>query len=233
MEDVGRVREEVRPVVLVPVEDLPHQLLELGLRVLPREVRVRLREAGLRERRHHRRPRERLREQDQVRLDLAHLADQPLPERHRLRVRIVDAEHAHAASHPVQHHVAQRLPQPAPVLRLEVDVVDVLVLLGRVLRVLERAVGAAVEPLRMLLQPRVVGRALDRVVERDLDAGLARARDEALELLLRAEVGMDRVVAALLRADRPRAADVAALRRRPRCCGPCGSCVPIGWIGGR
>ena len=70
--------------------------------------------------------------------------------------------------------VAQRLPQPAPVLGLEVDVVDVLVLLGRVLGVLERPVGAAVEPLGMLRQPRVVGRALDREVERDLDADLAR-----------------------------------------------------------
>ena len=112
-------------------------------------------------------------------------------------------------SHPVQHHVAQRLPEPAPVLGLEVDVVDVLVLLGRVLGVLERAVRAAVEPLGMLLQPRVVGRALDREVERDLDPELRAPRDEPLEVLLRAEVGMDRVVTALLGADRPRAADVA------------------------
>ena len=59
------------------------------------------------------------------------------------------------------------VPEPAPVLAVPVDVVDVLVALGRVLGVLERAVGAAVEPLGVLGQPRVVGRALDREVERD------------------------------------------------------------------
>ena len=36
---------------------------------------------------------------------------------------------------------------------------------------------------------------------------------------------MDRGVSALLGADRPRAADVAALRGHARCCGPCGSSV--------
>ena len=49
------------------------------------------------------------------------------------------------------------------------SVVDVLVALGRVLGVLQRAVGAPVEPFGMLGEPRVVGRALDREVERDLD----------------------------------------------------------------
>ncbi len=46
----------------------------------------------------------------------AHLADQPLPERERLRVRVVDAEDPHAALDPVQDDVAQRLPEPLPVL---------------------------------------------------------------------------------------------------------------------
>ena len=45
----------------------------------------------------------------------------------------------------------------APVRRLPVDVVDVLVALGRVLGVLQGAVGPAVKPLRVLGQPRVVG----------------------------------------------------------------------------
>ena len=121
-------------------------------------------------------------------------------------------KHAHAVADPEQDDLEQRLPEPAPVLGLEVDVVDVLVLLGRVLGVLQRPVGPAVEPLGMLLQPRVVGRALDREVERDLDADLAAARHEPLEVVERAEVGMDRGVAALLAADRPRAADVVLLR---------------------
>src|SRR5207302_418746 len=66
--------------------------------------------------------------------------------------------------------------------------------------------------LRMLFQPRVVGRALDREVERDLDPGLARPRDETIEVLDRAELRVDGVVAAGLRADRPRAPGVALLR---------------------
>ena len=41
---------------------------------------------------------------------------------------------------------------------------------------------------------------------------LRRACDEAVEVVERAELGVDRVVAALLRADRPRAARVARLR---------------------
>ena len=64
----------------------------------------------------------------------------------------------------------QLLPQRLPVPAVEVDRVDVLVLLGRVLRVLDGAVRAPVEPLRMLADVGVVGRALKRVVERDLDA---------------------------------------------------------------
>ena len=148
-------------------------------RVLPREVRVGLAEADLRERRHHRRARERLGEEDDVRVRRARTSAIShsqngigfvcgLSTRKTCTPRSTQSE----------HDVAQRLPEPPPVLRVEVDVVDVLVLLRRVLRVLQRAVGAAVEPLRVLLQPRVVGRALDREVERDLAAELAAARDQ-------------------------------------------------------
>ena len=99
------------------------------------------------------------------------------PERQRLRVRVVDAEHRDAVRDPVQDDVPQRRPQPLPVLAVEVDVVDVLVALRRVLGVLQRPVRAAMEPLRVLLEPGVVGRALDREVERDLEPQLcARGR---------------------------------------------------------
>src|SRR5207245_4949315 len=95
-----------------------------------------------------------------------------------------------------------------------VDVVDVLVALGRVLCVLERAVGAAVEPLRMLLEPRVVRRALEGEVERDLDTELLGTRDEPIEVLDRAEPGVDRGVTALGTADRPRAPGVVRAGRQ-------------------
>ena len=111
MEDVRRVREAVRPVELAPVEQLADELAQLPLRVLPREVRVALGEARLRKRRHRRRPRERLRKEHDLGVLPLHLADEPLPERGRLRVRVVDAEHRDALAHPVEHDVEQRLPQ--------------------------------------------------------------------------------------------------------------------------
>ena len=95
--------------------------------------------------------------------------DQPLPEGERLGVRVVDAEDLHAAVDPQQHDLEQRVPELAPLLAVPVDVVDVLVALGRVLGVLEGAVGAVVEPLRVLGEPGMVGRALDREIERDVD----------------------------------------------------------------
>ena len=55
----------------------------------------------------------------------------------------------------------------------------------------------------------MVGRALDRQVERDLDARLPAGRDHRVEVLPRAELGMDRLVAALRPADRPRASGIA------------------------
>ena len=128
----------------------------------------------------------------------ADLADQPLPERQRLGVRVVDPEDSHAVVDPEDDHLQERVPERPPVLGLEVDVVDVLVLLGRVLGVLERPVRPAVEPLRVLLQPRVVGRALDREVERDLEALRLRVGDEPVEVRERPEVGMHRGVATLL-----------------------------------
>ena len=208
VQDVRRVDEAVRPVVVPPVEQLPHELEQFPARVLPREVRVALREADLAECLHHRRPRECLREEDHLRMLAAHLVDQPFPERDRLRVGVVDAEHGDPMGNPEHHCVVQRRPEPTPILGLEVDVVDVLVFFRWVLGVLQRAVGPPVEPLGMLLQPRVVGRALDREVERDLDVQLFRRCNEALELLERAELRVDCVVSALFRADRPRATRV-------------------------
>ena len=58
----------------------------------------------------------------------------------------------------------------ALVVAVEIDRVDVLVLLRRVLGVGDRAVALGREPLGVLLRPRVVGGALQREVQRDLHA---------------------------------------------------------------
>ena len=123
---------------------------------------------------------------------------------------VVHAEDAHAPPDPGQHHPAQRLPEAPPVGAVEVDVVDVLVALGRVLGVLQGAVRAAVEPLRVLGQPGVVRRALDREVQGDLHVVPARRLDQALEVRQRPQLRVDRLVPALAAADGPGAAGLAA-----------------------
>ena len=112
----------------------------------------------------------------------ADIGDQPFPERQRLGVRIVDAEDAHALLDPEQHHVAQREPQRR--LRrvgVEIDIDDVLVFLRRILGVADRAVGPPGEPVRMLAQPGMIGRALHGEIERDLHARARRRLRPARE----------------------------------------------------
>ena len=74
---------------------------------------------------------------------------------------------------PVVEDLLARVPQRHPVgvrRRPEVDRVDVLVLLRRVLGVGDGAVGPVVEPFGMLAHPGMIGRALQGVVEGDLHA---------------------------------------------------------------
>src|SRR5205823_4792899 len=100
----------------------------------------------------------------------------------------------------------QLLPQPLPLLGLEVDRVDVLVFFGRVLGVLDGAVRPVAEPLGVLLDVRVVGRALEGHIHRYLDAQVAGVGDEGVEVFERAEVGVDGRVPAFGAADAPGAA---------------------------
>ena len=166
---------------------------------------------------------------------LVDVGDHPRPERERLGVRVVDPERADAVPDPVLEHVPARLPQRDAVGLLrgpELDRVDVLVHLRRVLGVADRSVRPPLEPLGVVAHPGVVGAALERVVEGDLEAELGGARHEGVEVVDGAEVGVHGVVAALGGADGPRAAGVV---------GPASSVllrpfrwvVPMGWIGGR
>src|SRR5439155_17410148 len=68
-------------------------------------------------------------------------------------------------------------------------------------------------PLRVLGDPRVVGRALDREVERHLEPEAPRALDEPVEVVEGAELRVDGRVAALRAPDRPGTARVAEPRR--------------------
>ena len=158
-EDVGGVGPEVRPeeVANRRLGQFGEVLVQLVRGVAPREVRVRLAEPHLGEPVHDLRSRERLGKQDRLGVRTPQLGDQPLPEREGFGVRVVDPEHADPLLGPVEDDRQKLLPEPSPVLGLEVERVDVLVLLRRVFRVLDRAVGPVLEPLGMLARVGVIG----------------------------------------------------------------------------
>ena len=88
-------------------------------------------------------------------------------------MRVVDPKDAHALVNPELHHALQLFPELAPLLGLEVEGIDVLVLLGRVFRILDRPIGALAEPLRMLGNIGMIGRTLESDIQRQLDAVLS------------------------------------------------------------
>ena len=69
--------------------------------------------------------------------------------------------------------------------------------LGRNFGVAEGAVGAVVEPLGVLFDVGVVGGALERDVEGDLQAQVVGRLDEPVERLNAAQFGVDALVPAL------------------------------------
>ncbi|MCO5595375.1 hypothetical protein L7F22_049417 [Adiantum nelumboides] len=210
VEDVRGVGEHVRTALVGVLGVQGPELEQLLLLGPPREVRVGLGEAQPCQAEQPRRAGERLGQEQHLRVGPLDLPDQPVPEVRRLGVRVVDPEDLHPVLDPVQDD-AQALGVDAGRVAVEVDRVDVLVLLRRVLRVGDRPVRAHGEPLRVLGDPGVVGRALQRQVERDLHAELVRPRDERVEVVEVAQLRVDRVVPARGGADRPRRADVARL----------------------
>ena len=98
-------------LLLAGVGQLGHVLRQLPARVLPGEVGVGLREAELGQVAHHRAARERLGQEHHVAVALVDLGDQPLPERERLGVGVVDAEDLDAAVDPPEHDLEQRVPE--------------------------------------------------------------------------------------------------------------------------
>ena len=159
--------------------------------------------------------------------------DQPVPEVERLGVRVVDPEDLDALRDPVQHD-PQDLGADAVRVVVEVQRIDVLVLLRRVLRVRDRAVGQRGEPLRVRGRP-TGGPARTAAPGRARPPARASraARDERAEVVQRAEL------AGGSRRGRPRPTrSPTASRRRPAAATsallrPLRLTRPIGWIGGR
>ncbi len=118
----------------------------------------------------------------------------------------------HALLDPEREDALELVPQRLPVVRLEIERIDVLIFLRRVLCVLHGAVRAPAEPRRVLFHVGVVRRALEGDVEREVDAALLGALQQAAEFLQRAQLGVQRLVTAFRRADRPRTARLTRLR---------------------
>src|SRR5262245_15884259 len=95
---------------------------------------------------------------------------------------VVDSKGAYPLVDPKQYSVAQLFPQSSPIRIVEIDIDDVLVFLRWVLSVFNCTIRPETEPLRMLAHPGVIGSALDREIERHLEAERSRRADEAAEI---------------------------------------------------
>ncbi len=120
-------------------------------------------------------------------MGLLHLCNEPLPEHGWLGVRVVHPERGHSLVDPEEHDALQFLPEIAPVGALEIDRIDILIFLRRVLRVLDRPVGSHVEPVGMVLHPGVVRRALDSEVQGDVHPQPTSRLNEGAEVVQRPE----------------------------------------------
>ncbi|SIL83543.1 Uncharacterised protein [Mycobacteroides abscessus subsp. abscessus] len=203
VQDVRGVYEEIRARLVGLCGDFPSEVGDLGFSGAPGEVGIRLGEAKPRQPVEPGRACEGLREEEDVGVGGFDLADQPLPEVGWLGMRIVHPEYLDAVGNPVLNH-PQYLGVEARRICVEVQRVDVLVLLRRVLRVGDGPVGKLGEPLGMRAHPRVIGCALQCEVQRNLQTQLQCGGDEPIEVLEGAELGMDGVVTTGDAADRPR-----------------------------
>ena len=67
-----------------------------------------------------------------------HFADQPLPKRQRLGVRVIDAKNAHSLFAPKINDTFQFLPKLTPLIRGEIQRIDILIFFRRIFGVLDR-----------------------------------------------------------------------------------------------
>ena len=176
--------------------EFPQVLLDFLLLVAPREVAVRLMESYGAQAVQHRGSGEGLREEDDLGVLLAELRQQALPEGHRLGVRVIHAEDRYAMLDPELENAEDLLVDALRVV-IEVQGVDILVLLRRILGEGDGSVGAGGEPLRVLLEPRMVRRTLEGQINGHFHAVLACPCDKVIEVLEGTQFGMDGVVAAV------------------------------------
>ena len=123
---------------------------------------------------------------------------------------VVDPKDRYAVADPMPHDTENFAGQPVRIV-VEVQRIDVLVFLRRVFGVGNGSVRKFGEPLPVADCPGVIRCALQCQVEGDLQSTGARGRNERVEILDRAEIGMHGIVSACAASDRPGRADVAGL----------------------
>src|SRR5215831_766565 len=187
---------------------------ELRFGIPPWKVIVRLSEAQFRQAGHHLGPCESLRKKNDVRVCLFHLPDDPLPKGEGLRMRIIDPEYEDPLLDPVHDDALQFIPQFPPLVCLKVQRNDVLIFFRWVLRILHRAVRPDSEPLTMFLHVGMIGRALKRDIQGDLDAIRACLLYQFPKVLQASQLRVNRRMASLQSADSPWTARISGIRGR-------------------
>ena len=180
--------------------------------VSPGKIGVGLRKPQFRQPVHYFGASEGLSEKHHLRMSILQLPNHPLPERERLGVRVVHTEHANTVTDPMFKDALKLFPKIAPLLALEVERVDVLVLLGGIFRILDGAVRPALEPIGALRHVRMVRRTLESDVQGDGQTPPVRLFHQTVEVVNRAQLRVNRLVAARGRTYSPRTADIGRFR---------------------
>ena len=220
MQDVGGVDEQVRPAEVGESGDVVAEFGELPFGGAPGEVAVGLREAEFGQPVLAGRRRERLGQEEHVGIGVLDLTDQPGPEVGRLGVRIVDPKDLDAVVNPVPDHAQHLVVEPGGIV-VEVERIDVLVFLRRILRVGDGAVRQFGEPLPVLAGPRMIRCALQRQVQGHLHAQIACRGDEVVEVVDGAQARDEWRRGRPRRCRSPTAIRRLRERRWESCCGPC------------
>src|SRR5580658_7189504 len=100
-------------------------------------------------------------------------------------MRIIDSEDPDTLIHPEQDNALQLIPQVGPLRGLKLERVNILILLGRILGVLNGSIRAPAEPIRVLANVRMLRRGLKRQVNGNFETKLVRAIDQASKILHR------------------------------------------------
>src|SRR5881397_3387174 len=93
--------------------------------------------------------------------------------------------------------------------RFEFEGINVLIFFRRIFRILNRSIRPPSKPLRMLPHIRMIRRALVGEIQCDVDSPASGSRNKVAKIIESSELGVNRLVSALSRADRPRASGLA------------------------